>query len=93
MGLWVLILIFRVPEVMHITCNTGPRAEGIHIRQILTAHVTTYAYTQFLTLICPHTGVEILYKQLCSLVTKRLEGIPYTIVSSSQPVPPSLFIS
>ena len=45
---------FRVPEVIHITCNMGsrdlpdiyalgPRASGIHIRQIPPAHVTTYA--------------------------------------------------
>ena len=44
---------FRVPEVIHITCNMGgqdlsdmyalsPRASGIHIRQIPPAHVTTY---------------------------------------------------
>ena len=48
---------FRVPEVLHITCNMctrdlpdmyalspracGPRALGIHIRQIPRAHVTT----------------------------------------------------
>ena len=40
-------------EVLHISCNMGtrdlpdmyaqsPRAEGIHIRQIPSAHVTTY---------------------------------------------------
>ena len=34
--------IFRVPEVIHITCNMGARdLPGIHIRQILHAHVTT----------------------------------------------------
>ena len=49
--------IFRVPEVIHLTCNMGardlpdmyalspracgPRALGIHIRQIPHAHVTT----------------------------------------------------
>ena len=44
--------IFRVPEVLHITCNMctrdlpdmyalSPRASGIHIRQIPRAHVTT----------------------------------------------------
>ena len=48
---------FRVPEVLHITCNMctrdlpdmyalspracGPRASSIHIRQIPHAHVTT----------------------------------------------------
>ena len=58
MRLWVLNLIFRVLEVIHITCNMGsrdlpdmyavsPRASGIHIRQIPSAHVTTYTYTQF----------------------------------------------
>ena len=61
--MWVLILfgqIFRVPEVIHITCNMGsqglpdmyalsprpcgPLASGIHIRQIRPAQVTTYTY-------------------------------------------------
>ena len=51
---------FRVPEVIHSTCNMGtrdspdmyalspracgPRASGIHIRQIPRAHVTTITY-------------------------------------------------
>ena len=43
---------YRVPEVLHITCNMctrdlpdmyalSPRVSGIHIRQIPRAHVTT----------------------------------------------------
>ena len=56
--MWVLILIFTVLEVIHITCNMGsrdlpdmyslspracgPQALGIHVRQIPPAHVTTY---------------------------------------------------
>ena len=53
--------IFRVPKVIHITCNMGrrdlpdmyafspwvcgPRASDIQIRQIPPAHVTTYTYS------------------------------------------------
>ena len=53
--------IFRVPEVLHITCNMctrdlpdmyalSPRASGIHIRQIPRAHVTTIT--------CIHTYIH-----------------------------------
>ena len=51
-GLILFGQIFRVPEVIHITCNMGrqdlpdmytlsPRASGLHIWQIPPAHVTT----------------------------------------------------
>ena len=51
---------FRVPEVIHITCNTGARdspdmyalspwALGMHIRQIPRAYVTTITCTYKIT--------------------------------------------
>ena len=66
MSLCVLILIFRVQEVIHITCNMGsrdlpdmyalsPQASDIHIRQIPPAHVTTYTY-----ILCIYTLIYLI---------------------------------